>query len=231
MNFLNTTILIVSSAILIAFVNKLTYALSSYGSGKVFGISVKKSSSDVFIIIILGILQLLFGGYAFSTVFSLLFYNFEWFLIYFVSFIGALVTTLVIGYKSGIKRSAKGKNALVIGKIPMLTSIDEKIVTADTFSVNYSYIGIIKNGKIEKINYADFGYDNLKTESELALLGMYFLQRYHSDFRVKVNTEKNIYPTNDVHIYAHKENGVQGAVYMNANSTYFLKNYSFTRKF
>lgn len=229
LDFLHIVILMVSSIILIAFINSFVYLCLSYDSGEVFGVSIPKSRSNVVMVIVLGALQLIFGAHGFGAGLSLLFHDFRLFAIYFILFVVSLVLTLVFSYKSGIKRCGKGKNAMALGHLPMISDIDKKIEVADTFCVAYNCVNIISNGKNETISYVNYGYETLQTERELALLAMYFLQRHHSGFRVKVNTEHK-YSTNSARGYVYGRNGMQYVNVGSVNTSTVLESYIFTKK-
>lgn len=215
--------LIMWSLFFIYFVSEVCYWLNSIDSGEVFGIQIAAGKRNVTKIIISGILCFLFGGVAIGTMINLLFSNFRIFVIYFVLLVGTSIISMICNYKSGIEKCAKEKNALILGELDLIKHIDSEIELSDSFFVGYTDVEVCSQGEKEKICYSSYGY-SLSSERELALLGMYFLQRHHSKFEMKVDSEA-------INSYVVHENMTSGKRYVDiGKERKVLNGYIFTRR-
>ncbi len=165
-----------------------------YG-GKIWGIRIKSDASGK-IKQLIGTIGLVIGGYSILTtglsafivllegeVISVLIYVI-WFAISLVigSFIGKVVLE---------KGLAKGNRTNVFNGIPLFQEIDESMGQAQFFVVSFEGVALYSS---TNYCYAVYLYENyelgaLSTPAEVALIGTYFVEKYHKDFTAKVDTE------------------------------------------
>lgn len=169
-------------------------------TGTVWGIKVPLSAGQrVFVIAnwVLLVLSLVTtvvtAPMVFMSLITLLITNFKLVLLYFVLwFVCALVSGIIAFVVS--KHSPlleKANNTAVLGSLPFFQSVEEQLDEATTFVVSFEGIALM-----DRMNYCyaverfeDHRMGSLTRPSEVAMVGMYFVQKYHDKFTYKVDVE------------------------------------------
>lgn len=83
-------------------------------------------------------------------------------------------------------------NALVLENLPFVQSVEEKLPQATSFVVSFEGIALVNqhNYCFDVIRYGDYQLGELSTPQEVALIGMYFVQKYHRMFQFSVDFER-----------------------------------------
>ncbi len=168
---------------------------TSVYSGTVWGIKIKSPAYAVFYILF-GILGVIIGGFSvihcgLSAFVGLLSGELIESVISIVSF----VATLIIGSKLALKflesATAKATHAMVLSNIDMFQEIDANMNDATCFVVGFEGVALFSS---TNYCYAVYRYENyrlgeLTDPSEVAMVGSYFVQKYHDKFKFKVDME------------------------------------------
>lgn len=173
----------------ISFINEILLVgnFNIHNEGMVFGVFVPKTKSrSVGQLVVCGLISMLMFPLVANNMLSLIFEKFLLFVFYVLIFIIGFIIVSVRKYKAQVKRCAKQTNALILGGLPLVQAADQKILVADEFCVKNDCIKISKQGVTDTIYFTDYGYTSLSEENEHAMLGMYFLQRHHKRFDMKV---------------------------------------------
>lgn len=103
---------------------------------------------------------------------------------------GYLVSALTLK-SSGEKKTASSDNALCLGQIDLFQELDKEIHDAAYFVVAFEGVALFSstNYCYQIYRYEDYRLGELTTPQEVALVGMYFVQKYHDEFTFKVDME------------------------------------------
>ncbi len=169
---------------------------TSVYSGKVWGIKIKATSKAV-VVSLISAIGLIVGGYSIVITF----------LTAFTSLLrGEIVVTAisVLGFAIPLavgpiiakviqenQMTAKAKNAMVLGELEIFKDIDANMDEAVNFVVGFEGVALFS-----KTNYcyAVYLYENyalgeLSSPAEVAMVGTYFVQKYHDRYTFKVDVE------------------------------------------
>ncbi len=168
---------------------------SVYG-GKVWGIKIKASSRGA-LVSFLSVIGLVLGGFGIVCTIIAMIHSLAS-----GEFIGILVNIicllvpLAVGPFIGKKITenfivAKSDNALCLGNIELFKEIDTNISNASHFVVGFEGVALFSstNYCFAVYRYEDYQLGELSTPEEVALVGTYFVQKYHEQFTFKVDVE------------------------------------------
>lgn len=187
-------------AVAIILVGALALSLSVYlfnavYSGKVWGIKINASSTTT-LAVFLSVLGLILGGYAIVCVViaalqALSAGNFIGVLVYLACLLVPFCVGLSIAKKLAEKLTAKSNNALCLGDIALFQEIDANIDNTSHFVVGFEGVALYSatNYCFAVYRYEDYQLGELSTPGEVAMVGMYFVQKYHEKFTFKVDVE------------------------------------------
>jgi hypothetical protein len=163
-------------------------------SGRVWGIKIKDPSA--FVKVLLSAIGLVIGGislvitpvYCFTL---LLEGEFITLLINAVAFIIALIIGPLVAKIVMEKLVAKGNKASVLGQLDIFKEIDTNMEQATSFVVGFEGVALYSstNYCYAVYLYEDYQLGQLSTPDEVALVGTYFVEKYHDNFTFKIDTE------------------------------------------
>lgn len=86
---------------------------------------------------------------------------------------------------------AKGKNALVLNNFDFFREIDANMDEAVSFVVGFEGVALYSgtNYCYAVYRYTDFQLGELSTPKEVAMVGTYFVQKYHKNYTFKLDVE------------------------------------------
>lgn len=172
-----------------SFVVGVMFFTSVYG-GKVWGINIPMSPVGKKKYM-LSIPALIVGGYGIGCVIRcLLTFRISAIIGLALFVIGILVAVSFLK-KFTEKSIAKGDNALCLGEIELFKQIDNEIKTASHFVVGFEGVALFSSANYcyAVYRYEDYQLGELSTVEEVALVGTYFVQKYHEEFTFKVDEE------------------------------------------
>lgn len=167
-----------------------TYLYSAVFGGTVWGINIpkspagKKASS-------FAIPTIIIGGYGVACVFlALLSFSGKALIGIALFAIGLIVPSLFMN-KVAEEQTANSDNALCLGQIDLFQEIDKEIHNATFFVVSFEGVALFTstNYCYQIYRYEDYRLGDLSVPQEVALVGMYFVQKYHDEFTFKVDME------------------------------------------
>lgn len=177
-------------------------------SGNVWGITIpmtegqaKKQKKYKIILIISMIVFILTCGPGCGYLFALIFMGPGMFLITIAGFV-AIPVVFIKGSKHAKRKMEKmpsittDKNALILEQLPIIQKVNEELTEAETFIVTDEGIGLfdIRNYCFAAEFYGDYRLGNLTTPGEIALVAMYFAQKYGTEFSFEPTFEREFYP-------------------------------------
>lgn len=167
----------------------ITLFSSVYG-GTVWGIKIPKSQAGKNASL-LSILFIIIGGYGLACVICALFTFSVTALIGIALFAIGLIITALSMNKVAEKQTANADNALCLGQIDLFQEIDKEIHNASFFVVSFEGVALYTstNYCYQIYRYEDYRLGSLSVPQEVALVGMYFVQKYHNEFTFRVDME------------------------------------------
>lgn len=182
-----------------------------------------------FILLIVPTFQGLFGllarrGVIFAVLFAIIYV-----IILYLDFSIAMK----IAEKSNMKalNSDKETNTYVLSELPFVKSVESQLNDAEYFVVSFEGIALAN-----KMNYCyaverynDYQMGSLTSPKEVALIGMYFVQKYHNIFQFKVDME-TIPGTPGQMVVAFGTGGIGVAHVKGTRDKKIFRSYIFTRK-
>ena len=171
------------------------YCFTAVFGGIIWGIKINRSTSGT-LIKILSTIGMFIGGYGVVITFiavlsSLSRFNLIGIVLYLIAFIVPLVIGPMICKVLLEKSTAKEQNAMILAQLPLFAEIDQNIAEASRFVVGFEGVALFTNtGYCYAVyRYEDYQLGELSTPQEVALVGTYFVQRYHDRYTYKVDTE------------------------------------------
>lgn len=163
--------------------------------GRVWGIKIKSSTSER-IIQFLSYIGLIIGGYSvistgLTVVISLFNFNIVASIVNLVGFLLALAIGPFVAKVLGDRVTIKNNNAMHLGELEVFKEIDASIGDASDFVVGFEGVALFNSANYcyAVYLYEDYQLGSLTTPNEVALVGMYFVQKYHDNFTYKVDVE------------------------------------------
>lgn len=184
------------------------YKTTAVFGGSIWGIRVPVSKRQkiwkaVNVILLLAgfIVFVSFLGMAIGSLIQLLFSGLGG-LIYVLAFVIGFFVVAIVSVKLALRELSRGKitandtNALVLGNLPIIQNVEAQLSQASAFVVTADGIGLInaQNYCFAAELYNDYQLGTLTSAKEVALVGMYFVQKYHDQFNYKVDFERTYYP-------------------------------------
>lgn len=206
-----------------------------YG-GEIWGIKIPYSKNGS-IIKVLSFFGLIFGGYAAVTTIigvavSLASFSLVKIVIYLFCFILPLAIGPMIAKKiSEVYLVAKSDNAMILEQIDLFKRIDNNIHNASSFVVGFEGIALFNSATYcyAVYRYEDFQLGELATPEQVALVGTYFVQKYHQNYTFKVDVE--VIPGEPGQtVVAVGTGGIEIARIQGTPDTRLFRSYIFTRK-
>ena len=168
---------------------------TSVFSGKVWGIKVNSSASGKALQFVSAV-GLFIGGYAVVStgliaVVSLFRFDFVALIANLVGFLAALAIGPFVAKAIAEKLLSSSGTALHLGEIAMFKEIDENIEGASDFVVGFEGVALFNSANYcyAVYRYEDYQLGELTSPAEVALVGTYFVQKYHDKFTFKVDVE------------------------------------------
>ncbi len=166
-----------------------------YG-GKIWGIKINASNKGK-IVSILSVVGLIIGGYgAITTVLAIISSIASFKLLNIIIYLVAFIVPLVVGLFIANKITenlivAKSDNALVLNSLEIFKDVESQIDQATNFVVGFEGVALFSNTNYcyAIYRYEDYQLGELTTPQEVALVGTYFVQKYHNKFTYKVDAE------------------------------------------
>lgn len=243
-NFLFNGILpflfLVAYVFLIGIVMYTGFNLKLVTGGMIWGIPVQASlkqqkvrkRSLILLIVALALLVALFVT-AFSTFVSLLISHFIMALVIVILFF----TAFIVGTNTANKRAMQRledrteNNAMVLDTLPIMQNVATQIDRAAYFVVSFEGIALFNDANycyaIER--YEDYQLGELTTPAEVALVGMYFVQKYGDRFSFKVDMAVIPGTPGEVHTSIGL-NGVHVQYTRGTRDKHLFRSYIFTRR-
>lgn len=168
-----------------------------------------------------------------GALFSLLFESFFLVLVYIVLLI---VCVFVCSYAASKKAMhspllKEETNASVLGNLPFVQSIEAQMDLAAAFIVSFEGIALINNMNycyaLER--YENYRMGSLTSPNEVAMIGMYFVQKYHHTFDFVVDMER-IPGTPGQSVTIVGSSGINFAYSKGTPDQQIFRSYIFTRK-
>lgn len=165
------------------------YSSAVFG-GIVWGITIPKSAAgkkaSAF-----SIPAMILGGYGLGCVFLCIVSFSGKALIGILLFVAGYLVSALTLKSSGEKKTASSDNALCLGQIDLFQELDKEIHDAAYFVVAFEGVALFSstNYCYQIYRYEDYRLGELTTPQEVALVGMYFVQKYHDEFTFKVDME------------------------------------------
>ncbi len=105
--------------------------------------------------------------------------------------IGAVYLGAYLSMNKTKKIIATQSNALHIGELDVFKAIDENINQATYFVVSFEGVALFTNTNYcyAVYPYTDYRLGDLSSPEEVAMIGMYFVQKYHKEFDFKIDME------------------------------------------
>lgn len=172
------------------FVAGMTLLSCVYG-GTVWGIKIPSSKAGK-TAAFLSVPALILGGYGLACVFlALVTFSVKALIGIALFVIGIVIASLSMKKICENKIVAGCDNALCLGQIDLFQEIDKEIHNAAFFVVSFEGIALFTgtNYCYQIYRYEDYRLGELSVPQEVALVGMYFVQKYHDEFTFKVDME------------------------------------------
>lgn len=208
--------------------------------GVIWGIPVppskaqKKFKTVNRILLVLGLaLFIILTVPAFKAVISLLFQSFLIAVIYAVIWGLDFLAAARIAQKQAMKNLYSGKetNTFVLSDLPFVQKVESEMEECVSFVVSFEGIALVNkmNYCYAVERYEDFQMGSLTSPKEVALIGMYFVQKYHEQFNFKVDME-TIPGTPGQMVTAFGTGGFNVAYVKGTRDKKIFRSYIFTRK-
>ncbi len=114
-------------------------------------------------------------------------------LIYVPIIIGTFILSLFVARKKSDEMLYSGKetNTYVLAGLPFVKQVEAQLDKASYFIVSFEGIALINqmNYCFSLERYENYQMGSLTSPKEVALIGMYFVQKYHDQFSYKVDIE------------------------------------------
>ena len=129
---------------------------------------------------------------AFQSLITLVFDgSFGGFLLYIGLFVGLGIAGGAIAYYKAMKSPllTKESNAAILGNLPFVQHVEAQLDQAQSFAVGFDGIALYNNMGYcyDVVHYEDFQMGPLSMDSEVALMGLYFVQKHHTRFSFVVD--------------------------------------------
>lgn len=177
-------------------------------SGSVWGITIPmtdrqtKNEKKYKIMLIISIIVFIVTcGPGLGSLLAIIFMGPGTFIITITGFV-AIPVVLIIGSKHAKRKMEKmpsiatDKNALVLEQLPIIQKVNGELAEAEKFIVSDNGIGLfdIRNYCFAAEYYRDYRLGDLTTPREIALVAMYFAQKYGTEFSFEPTFEREFYP-------------------------------------
>ncbi len=208
---------------------------TSVYSGTVWGIRIKATLSAR-VKVWLGFFGVIFGGISLvvtmlKVVVSLFGGDFATLLIHLIPF-GLLAAISPYIAKIYLEKTcASGNEGLVLGQLPLFQEIDAAMVTASHFVVGFEGVALYNTANYcyAVYRYTNYQLGELTTPAEVALVGSYFVQKYHEKFTFNLQFE--VIPGEPGHtVVAVGTGGIGIARVQGTKDQKLFSSYVFTRK-
>lgn len=154
-------------------------------------------------------------------------------LLYCLSAVAVIFLAAFTAKRNAEKRMSSGKetNAAVLGTLPFVKAVENNLPEASCFIVSFEGIALMNtmNYCFALVRYTDFGLGSLTSPREVALIGMYFVQKYGNQFDFKVDMAE-IPGTPGKTIVVYGSGGIHTAYVGGTSGTRIFRSYIFTRK-
>ncbi len=111
---------------------------------------------------------------------------------YFLLFVGSAFAGGYIAYSKAPTSPllVKENNAAILGELPFIKCIEEQIDQAQSFYVGFDGIALCNDMYYcyAVVHYEDFQMGPLDDASQVALMGLYFVQKYHHQFTFRIDS-------------------------------------------
>lgn len=128
-----------------------------------------------------------------GALFSLLFKKFLLVLIYIAAWVGCAFLGSFLASRRAMHSPLleEETNAAVLGNLPFVKSVESQMDQATSFIVSFEGIALINhmNYCYALERYENYQMGSLTTPDEVAMIGLYFVQKYHDKFDFKVDIE------------------------------------------
>lgn len=108
------------------------------------------------------------------------------FLLYIGLFVGLSIAGGAIAYYKAMKSPllTEESNAAILGNLPFVQHVEAQLDQAQSFAVGFDGIALYNNMDYcyDVVHYEDFQMGPLNEDSEVALMGLYFVQKHHNRF-------------------------------------------------
>ena len=168
---------------------------------------------------------------SFIGLIGLMFTSFLLTLIYIAVWFGTIFLSAFLAQKHSIAKLIRYKNSFVLGELPFIQQVEAQMDECVRFVVSFEGIALINNMNycyaVER--YEDYQMGSLSVPQEVALVGMYFVQKYHNQFDFKVDME--VIPGQPGQMTTVVGTGGVGFAYTKGTKTQrIFRSYIFTRK-
>jgi len=169
----------------------------------------------------------------FKVLFELLFESFLFVLIYIVVYFASVLISSYIAAKKAFHSPLleNETNTEVLSSLPFVQSVEAQMDQAAAFVVSFEGIALINNMNycyaLER--YEDYQMGALTSPNEVAMIGMYFVQKYHHLFNFTVDMER-IPGTPGQSVTIVGSSGVHFAYSKGTPDQAIFRSYIFTRK-
>lgn len=216
------------------------YKVMLVDHGIIWGIAIKQSSKQKVesthckLLLIIGIiLFIILSIPALAQFFSLLIKSFILGMLYAVVWILAFAISAVLAKSHTMKSldSEQETNALILGELPIMKKIESEMDEAVSFVVSFEGVALVNkmNYCYAVERYEDYKMGSLTTPNEVALVGLYFVQKYNDKFNFKVDME-TIPGTPGQMVTAFGTGGFNVAYVEGTPDKRIFRSYIFTRK-
>lgn len=217
-----------------------TWCSKLHFSGIVWGIRIQPTAKQrAFMIrhkifMVLGYIAVAISApFCFMAILKLLFTNFTGLLIYIAIWFGC---AFLFGFIAS-KRSEhsplleKEHNTAILGNLPFIQRVEAQLMNATYFIVSFEGIALVDrmNYCYALERYENYRMGSLSTPNEVAMVGMYFVQKYHHLFDFTVDMER-IPGTPGQTITIVGSSGVNYAFTKGTPDQQIFRSYIFTRK-
>lgn len=209
-------------------------------SGVVWGIRIQPTPKQKAfmirhrILMVLGYIAAIVSAPAlFMSLLKLLFTNFMGILIFFAAFFGCAILSCFIASKRAVHSPLleKENNTAVLGSLPFIQRVEAQLMNATYFIVSFEGIALVDrmNYCYALERYENYRMGSLSTPNEVAMVGMYFVQKYHHLFDFTVDMER-IPGTPGQTVTIVGSSGVNFAFSKGTPDQQIFRSYIFTRK-
>lgn len=201
MIFETMDIIVMAAVLPIAFILAYAgYCIQLVTQGVIWGIRVAPSPSQKrfktvqWILFVLSMIaSFILVVPAIKAVLSLMMRSFIIALIYCAVVAAVFIGALFIARHNSNKMLYSGKetNTFVLSELPFVKAVEGRLQEATYFIVSFEGIALVNsmNYCFELARYENYQMGSLTSPREVALIGMYFVQKYHDQFDYKVDME------------------------------------------